>query len=331
MKISYKNVEEAYKKHCNQLLEKLQSRQEIELFTSGSTGRPKRILLRFSQIKASAEATLEFLAIKAGSRALLCLPVDKVGGLMMLARAWLADLELTVTRPQAQPLKKIPGSFDFSAMTPHQAWRSVGDLERIETLILGGGEIAPAFEKQLSKCEQRIYHSYGMTETLSHVALRSVAPHPSQFFRAMPGVLFAQDERNCLIIKAPHLSIERLVTNDVVQLQDQQHFQWLGRYDNVVNSGGLKMYPEQLEKAHPAEFNYFLCGQADEQWGQSLVMVLEKDQRPGKQVLRQWLDQWAKFERPKKIYEVAKFIETSNGKLKRKQTFAQSKNQVKLS
>lgn len=238
----------------------------------------------------------------------------------MVIRALVGDWELWVTEPTAQPLRGFQSDFDFVSMVPYQASRSRQDLSKVNTLLLGGGMISSELRQHLaSSLNTSVYQSYGMTETLSHVALRKLggdAVNPP--YRALPGVSFARDSRACLIIDAPDREVKGLVTNDLVELVDTQSFYYLGRYDNVINSGGWKLHPEQLEsQLQSFASNLALVGLPDPLWGEKMVLVVERE-RPLTKVEQEVLVEKLKGpERPKAFYVIPHFPYTSNGKLQR--------------
>jgi len=299
----------------------LSEKDFMEIATSGSTGSPKLIRLYKEHMRASASKTLNFLKLEAGSRSLLCLPPERIGGLMMLIRWWEGDLDLHMVSPQASPLEELEGNFDFAAMVPYQVTHSLTQLHRVHKLIIGGGAIPPELEQKLKDHAGEIWHTYGMTETISHVAMRRVNGPDDDVFQAMPGVRFSVDERQCLIINSPDIGMENLVTNDVVELVTNTSFQWLGRYDNVVNSGGVKLYPEFIEqKIGEWHHSFFLAGVPDNTLGEKLVLLIEGPDITDIGELQARFSKLDRYEIPKEIKVVPKFEYTANGKLNRPQT-----------
>lgn len=172
---------------------------------------------------------------------------------MMIVRALLSGADLLVVTPSSLPLTAIDEPIDFAAMVPAQVVESLKStmqksrLSRITSLIIGGAPLSPGTEVELEKLPVDMYATYGMTETVSHVALRRIGDSLS-LYCALGGISFSIDERNCLIIHAPHFSVKEFVTNDVVELVDSRNFRWIGRYDHVINTGGIKVFPELIEK-----------------------------------------------------------------------------------
>ncbi|MCL1669995.1 AMP-binding protein [Elizabethkingia ursingii] len=299
--------------------------ETVEVQTSGSTGVPKKFPIEKSRMLNSAEMTCNFLNLKEGDTALLCLPVEYISGKMMIVRSFLRRLELTITEPKLDPLKNIEKPVRFCAMTPLQVENSLDKIHLIENLIIGGAAVSESLKEKLSdileskQTTSKIYETYGMSETLSHIGLKRIYPEGEDYFTLFDGVDISLDDRGCLRISAPKINAELLQTNDIVDVLNAKQFRFLGRADNVINSGGAKIFPEQLEalvkKSIPNE-TVFL-GIPDEVLGQKLVLVIEGDEN---EVLRsQILD--VKFEKPfhkpKEIVFVAEIPRTPNGKINR--------------
>lgn len=226
----------------------------MQLHTSGSTGAPTILLADKKAMLASAELSCRVFGLKAGQQALLCLPLQYVAGKMMVVRALAAGLHLLVREPSSTPMERVFTPVDFAAMVPMQAARTLAHpggaeaLGRIRTLLLGGGFIDPGLEAALQSLHCRIYASYGMTETLSHIALRRVnGPDASDAYTPLPGVHLSRDEEGALQLSVPHLGINHLQTNDMAELLPDGRFLILGRRDAVINSGGIKIQAEELE------------------------------------------------------------------------------------
>ena len=206
---------------------------------------------------ASARMTCDFLNLKEGDTALLCLSTQYIAGRMMEIRAQERKLNLIRCYPSAHPLKDIDETIDFAAMVPLQVYETLQvaqereRLSRIRHLIIGGGGIDQELEDELSTFPNNIWSTYGMTETLSHVAMRRISPTSpagkDKYYKPLPGVSLTQDDRGCLVINAPHLNPEILHTNDVVEFNDEGGFIVKGRIDNVICSGGIKIQIEEVE------------------------------------------------------------------------------------
>jgi O-succinylbenzoic acid--CoA ligase len=306
----------------------------ISLKTSGSTGVPKTILIAKNKMLSSAARSAEYFDFKEGQKALLCLPVNYIAGKMMIVRALFSGLDLICISPSQNPLETLqPGiTIDFAAMIPLQLQQAINmpSLSQIKRILLGGGPVSPELEKQTQQIDTEIFHGYGMTETLSHIAIRSVnGINPSQSYKALNGIELGVDERNCLTISAPDLSDTTLITNDVVSFTGINEFIWQGRYDNVINSGGIKLIPEEIESKLQSLFNdrFYLTGIKDEQWGEKLILIIEGTPFDESEIISLKSKMEAllnKYEVPKEIYFVNDFTEASNGKINRSGTTAKA-------
>lgn len=229
----------------------------MEVQTSGSTGVPKRIYIEKVRMRASARMTCDFLNLKQGNTALLCMPLDYIAGKMMVVRALERGLELLTVEPSTHPLSSTniadignPHCIDFAAMVPLQVWNTLQVPEerealcRIRHLIIGGGAIPQELEQELRTLPINVWSSYGMTETLSHIALRRIS---EDHYTPLPGITLSQDQDGCLVIEAPHLCSETLYTNDIARFACDNRFQIIGRRDNTVCSGGIKIQIEEVE------------------------------------------------------------------------------------
>lgn len=208
-------------------------------------------------MRASARMTCDFLNLKQGNTALLCMPLDYIAGKMMVVRALERGLELLTVEPSTHPLSSTniadignPHCIDFAAMVPLQVWNTLQVPEerealcRIRHLIIGGGAIPQELEQELRTLPINVWSSYGMTETLSHIALRRIT---EDYYSPLPGITLSQDQDGCLVIDAPHLCSETLYTNDIARFACDNRFQIIGRRDNTVCSGGIKIQIEQVE------------------------------------------------------------------------------------
>ncbi|CAM1344484.1 AMP-binding protein [Tenacibaculum amylolyticum] len=296
--------------------------------TSGSTGTPKPIQLKKEYMKNSTLATGEFFNIKEKTTALLCLSVDYIAGKMMLVRALTLGWHLDIVAPISNPLIKTEKVYDFSAMVPLQLENSLQDIHRIKKLIVGGGVVSGSLRKQLQDIPTKVYATYGMTETITHIAVKKLnhIDRIPNFYKVLTNVQIYRDDRNCLLIKAPKVSDEMVVTNDIVQLVSDTQFEWLGRYDNVINSGGVKLHPEQIEEklAQILTNRFFVAGIPDEKLGEKLILIIEDNatsnavEKLNKQISQ--LTTLHKYEIPKEIYFVKQFIETETKKIQRTKT-----------
>ena len=296
--------------------------------TSGSTGLPKEIELDKKAMSASARLTNQHFGLSEGKTILLCLSTDYIAGKMVIVRALEGNLRLVVTDTSSLP--EWEDRIDFAALVPmqvekllHQNAESKKRLSEIGTIIIGGSPLSKQLQKELVEAGcQSAYTTYGMTETLSHVAVAGIDGSGDLNYQALKGITFTTDNRGCLVIKAPHIQAEPLITNDVVELKSDREFVWKGRWDNVVNSGGVKLFPEAIEKkiAHLIDRRFYLTGGEDERLGSQLVLKIEGDEIGIQELekLRAHISESVgKYEQPRKIIFVEHFQETRTGKVKR--------------
>ena len=334
--------------------------EAFEVHTSGSTGAPKSIRLTRSQMEASARATAAALGLEAGMTALVCLPVQYIAGRMMLVRGFVLGLNLVVVEPSSDPLAGLPDdlTIDFASFVPLQmktlldialasdsgscfpeaAARALAYRRRLDAMraiLVGGAPVTPTLEAQIRHLVAPVYHTYGMTETATHVALRRLnGPDASDRFAPLPGVETGVDARGCLNLRGPMTASVLLQTNDLVELQPDGSFVWIGRWDNVINSGGVKVHVEQVESAIEAlaaeqpelgmaQRRFFVAGLPDERLGQQVALIVEgapltEDQE---MQLRWALSQTLpRHHAPRQIHYAARFVETPTGKIERSST-----------
>jgi len=304
----------------------------LEVQTSGSTGKPKQIQLLKEHIRESARLTLDFFGLKPGDMALLCLPVKYIAGKMMVVRSLEGGLNLLLIKPSGIPDVRPFDKITFSAMVPMQVTELLSEydgkiqLEKINKLIIGGSFIDKTLDDKLINSGNRIWQTYGMTETISHIALRKVnGPDATSWYSPLPGVDLKKDERGCLVITAPHIGVQDLITNDRVEFNEKGLFKVLGRTDNVVISGGVKLYPGEIEQklSGLVENDFIVTGLPDNKLGEKLVLFIEGEDtfKSGKEDL--WQDvkrRLSGYEVPKTIIFLKAFNRNSQGKIMRKMT-----------
>ncbi|MBQ4915549.1 AMP-binding protein [Maribacter sp. MMG018] len=317
-----KEGEEYQKSIGDFLLNWIDGSERLNVQTSGSTGVPKVITLLKEHMVNSALATGAYFKIKQGDTALLCLPCDYIAGKMMLVRAMVLGLNIYMVPPGSDPLGKLDKTFDFCAMIPLQVEKSINKLSAIKTLIVGGAAVSQELIKRLDNINTGVFETYGMTETITHIAVRRLNRYKednvNEFFQALPEICLSQDKRGCLVIRAPKVSKETIVTNDVVDLISDTQFRWLGRYDNVINSGGVKLHPETIEKKLGLYIQkpFFVTGVPDAVLGQKLVLIIEGEATHNYDFSS--MKELGKYERPKEVYSLRRFAKTKNGKVQRK-------------
>ena len=255
----------------------------VEVQTSGSTGVPKCIRVEKQRMLNSARITCDFLGLKAGNTALLCMPLDYIAGKMVVVRSIERQLRLTTVEASGHPLKNITNSFDFAAMVPMQVYNSLQvpeereKLRTIKHLIIGGGPINDDLQQQLSRFPNNVWSTYGMTETLSHIALRRLnGENASLWYTPFCTVSISLNTNGCLVIEAPLVHEGRLETHDRAAIRDGK-FRILGRLDNVINSGGIKIQAEEVEEMLRPHIKmpYLISKCRDEKFGEVVVLLTE--------------------------------------------------------
>lgn len=294
----------------------------ILVHTSGSTGKPKPMLVEKRRMEASARITCSFLGLKPGDSALLCMPLDYIAGKMMCVRSIVGGLRLMRVEPCGHPLQHLDEVPTFAAMVPMQVYNSLQDdrelniLKQIKHLIIGGGAISSNLATALRSFPNAVWSTYGMTETLSHIALRPLSGEDaSEWYTPFDGVEVSINQDGCLVINAPEVCAEPLTTNDIGEIDgDGRRFRIRGRRDNVVCSGGIKMQIEEIEaklQAH-TDIPLMITKRADEKFGETVVLLAEcNDMEPIKALCHQWL---SKYELPHDYIYVERLPLTETGK-----------------
>ena len=267
----------------------------VLVHTSGSTGKPKPMMVEKKRMLNSARITCDFLGLKPGDSALLCMSLDYIAGKMVVVRSIERHLHLISVPPSGHPLKDVDEEITFAAMVPMQVYNTLQvpeereRLNRIRHLIIGGGAIDATLEQELQSLpgDIAIWSTYGMTETLSHIALRRInGDEPSEWYQPFDSVHISQTEEGCLVIDAPQVCAETLVTNDIVEIEpyiynkvEKLRFRIKGRKDNVICSGGIKIQIEEVEtllKPH-LEKPFMLAKKKDEKFGEIAVLLTEDE------------------------------------------------------
>lgn len=317
----------------------LNGKQEFLLSTSGSTGSPKVISVTREKLKASAQLTTSYLGLKKEFTALVCLDTRYIAGIMMLVRSMEAGMNLYVVEPSANPFEKIPNTvlIDFVALVPYQLESILQSdqkdrLNSLQIALIGGAPLSAKTRNALYEYPCGFYATYGMTETLSHIALQKLNGIDAQnFFQVLPGVMVTTDDRGCLVIQAPHLSTAPIITNDLAELIEPDKFRWLGRIDSVINSGGIKVIPERIESIiEPIMASlhlpnrFFVAGVSDPLLGEVVTLIMEGDLTSNQeQNLRLRLKEClSRYEVPKTIRYATQFIQTDTGKINKLKTLA---------
>ena len=314
--------------------------ESFTINTSGSTGTPKAIEITRTQMQASAKMTAAALGLSNGDNALVCLNTGYIAGKMMLVRGMVNDLNLYITEPSSNPLDNLPKGLriDFMAVVPLQLESiieaggfGIHKLNQMKAVIVGGGSVSSELAQIIKQLSCPVFETYGMTETVSHIALKRMnGADASDYFEVLNGVTIAQDDRGCLTINSILTNNETIITNDVVNVIEKNRFEWLGRADNVINTGGIKIHPERLENQvsvilhkQSVKCDLVLAGVPDSSLGEKVVLILEVEEiavdrlENIKKSLKEFLPN---HHAPKEIYCLEKFVYTDTGKVKRKET-----------
>lgn len=291
--------------------------------SSGTTGTPKQLKISKKMMVESAKNTIERLDLKWTNKALLCLPVDYIAGKMMIVRSFVAGLNLFWEEPSSMPSLSKYGKMDFCAMVPLQVYNSFSNYEffkNIRNLIIGGSELRSEIMAMFRDVPNNTYETYGMAETCSHIALRKISGEkPDKYFKTLPNITIRTDKRSCLIINAPYFDSE-IETNDIVEIIDDTQFIWKGRIDNLINSGGIKVKPEELEAtiAKIIDEECAVIGVKDDKLGQKIVLIIESDKELDTVEISQNLKQHLEDHQiPKKIVITKELPRTSSFKVDR--------------
>ncbi len=295
--------------------------EHIEANTSGSTGEPKLIHLKKKHMIASALQTNSYFNLHKEKSALLCLSANYIAGKMMIVRAIVGEFNLITKQPSSNPLADLHRKIDFVALVPMQLSNCLNEIvqgDRVNNVIIGGGAISKTLVSAFRDSKTACYETYGMTETVSHVAIRKLG---DEVFKAMPGVSFSLDKRECLVINANDITDSVIVTNDIVKLVSNQEFVWLGRFDNIINTGGIKVVPEEIEAklANRIPGRFYISSVSDVKLGEKIVLVVEENNPISDIVqIKSLISQLAKYEQPRQLCVVEKFPITDTDKIKRK-------------
>ncbi len=323
------------------LLQWLDEKDFIEVRTSGSTGTPKAIILNKTAMVRSASMTGSFLDLREGQTALLCLSTAYIAGMMMVVRAMVHRLNLLTVPPSGFPLDYVTSgtAIDFAAMVPAQVYNALNSreseqkLESIGTLIIGGAPVSPELENKVADLEGRIYATFGMTETITHIALRRInGAGRSDIYTALPGITLDTDAQGCLVAGVPYIEGGIVNTSDLVNITSPGSFRWLGRADHVINCGGIKLIPEVIEKkvASLIGTRFFIHAIPDQKLGEIPVLVLESNSclsEPEQETLLSRIKPLVdKAEFPRQIFLNERFSETENGKINRRESFNKATN-----
>lgn len=295
----------------------------VQVRTSGSTGHPKVMSVEKQRMRASAITTCRFLDLNPGDTALLCMPVDFIAGKMMVVRAETCSLRLTSVEPSGNPLSTLgdDASFDLAAMVPMQVFNTLNDprqreiLHRVRHLIIGGGAVNDQLQSMIAQMPNAVWSTYGMTETLSHIALRRLnGPEASAWYTPFDSVDVALNPCGCLVINAPQICPEPVVTHDLAVLaSDGRRFRIIGRIDNVICSGGIKIQIEEIEdRLRPImPCDFMITKRPDNKYGEACVMLYTGNDLDA---IKQACSTLPRYHRPKAYMHVDTLPCTPTGK-----------------
>lgn len=297
----------------------------MELQTSGSTGKPKIMRATKAAMRASAAVSCEYFGLTAESRVLLCLPMRYIAGKMMVVRAIVSGADLHLQEPCSTPLANLTEPVDFVPLVPMQVATTLQQpngaeqLAKAKSILLGGGFIDPTLTAQLQRISSRIYASYGMTETLSHIALRQVnGLERSDRYTPLRAVSVSLSPDDTLVITAPHLGISELITNDIAEIRPDGTFRILGRKDAVINSGGIKIQAEEIEQQLSAAtgLTLLVVPETDAVLGQCVALLWEGP-IDAENALLAAIETLPQYHRPRTIRHLPQLPRTATGKLSR--------------
>lgn len=300
------------------ILDWFDAKDYLEIATSGTTGDPKLIKVKKQAMVNSAIATGNFFDLQPGNTTLNCLPVKYIAGKMMFVRAFILGLDMDFVAPSSKPLHRNEKKYDFAAMVPLQAENSLNQINQIKKLIVGGVRINESLVEKLKKSTCKVYETYSMTETVTHIAAKKIG---EKAFTLFPKITINVDPRSCLVISSENLFVNQIITNDLVEIISENQFIWLGRQDNIINSGGIKLIPEQIENKlsnHISE-RFFVAGVTDTVLGEKLVLFIEGNKQVISDIAFTDLD---KYQKPKEIIFIESFPQTETGKVKRNEIVA---------
>ena len=317
----------------------LQGKKEFHFATSGSTGKPKTIAAPRELLELSAHRTNNYFKIDSTDTILVCLDVKRIGGFMMLLRGLLGNSDLIIQEPSARPFEQlsISQSPTFISLVPNQLYHSIGHLrnderwQKLKAILVGGAPLDHTLESTVLDLEVPVYQTFGMTETFSHIALKCInGPGRSTNYQLLEGWQIKVDGENRLSVRFSEDSLSGWIrTNDVVRITSDRQFEWLGRFDNIINSGGIKIHPEIVEaevqtifSRHQLHSRFFASSVADKELGERVILFIETDREPefANQLKQELTNKLPQYWAPKEIHCMPRFLATDNGKIRRSAT-----------
>ena len=281
--------------------------------TSGSTGKPKEIKLKKLDLIESSKLTARYFNINAGDKIINCLPIKYIAGKMMLVRSLVLGLDLYIFPVTSSPISDLKNNYELIAFTPVQLENSIPFIDKIKKVLVGGSPVQDSLKEKILDTKSMVYETYGMTETITHIAVRNLTIGEKEF-TTLPGIETGVKD-NCLFIKPNHLSVEMVQTNDIVEFTKKNKFLLMGRRDFIINSGGVKINPEAIEKklSKYISVDFVISSMDNSKFGEVVVLVFKKNIPKGYNKAFKHL---SKFEIPKEILALNNFPE-NNGKINR--------------
>lgn len=322
MRIHFLTTDQKIADETAHFLKEWESDQDFILqSTSGSTGSPKTIKIEKEKMIASARMTGDFFNLSKGKKALLCISPSYIGGKMMIVRSLLYEMELYATMISSKPLQNLNEPIDFAAMVPLQVSETIENqpekLNLIKHLIIGGAPVSRKLAEALQQFNCNAYSTYGMTETVSHIALKNLGGQ-EQAFKGIGNTTF-ETKNGSLVIHSPELEIESLETNDIVKLENEKEFHWLGRSDFTINTAGVKVQPEMIEDKLSLilpKDSFIISSIPDEKLGSKVILIAEEKIKAliDPSIFVDYLD---RYEIPREEFFVEELVKTASGKVDR--------------
>lgn len=292
--------------------------------TSGSTGIPKEIKLKKEYLRASARMTGNFFKFNKNDTLLLSLPIFGIGGKMIIIRAIEFSCKLIVVSPHYNPFKNLKDvKIKIASLVPYQVNKileeDINTFTNVEHLLIGGAPINENLRYRLKKISSNSYETFGMTETYSHIALKNIKKN--NFFELLENIKI-KTENDCLVVDAPYLGVEDLITNDIVNIIDEYRFTWIGRKDFIINTGGIKLHPEQIENKIKGCLtqSYFVTKEIDINFGEIVILIIEGVAIAESKIREMISNKLSTYEMPKKIHFIHEFVYTNTHKINRIET-----------
>ena len=330
-KIEFLTSDSIYINEVNQFLyDWFDEKDYIKSKTSGSTGKPKELKLKKEYLRASARMTGNYFQFKETDNLLLSLPIFGIGGKMIIIRAIEFNCNLIVVSPQYNPLKNLKNrEIKIVSLVPYQVNKIIEEdkdaFSNVQNVLIGGAPVGNKLTVKLKNLNTAFFETFGMTETYSHIALKNLKENA--YFQLLDNIII-KTQNDCLLINAPHLGIQNLLTNDLINKIDESHFEWIGRKDFIINSGGIKIQPEQIENKieEIITTSYFITKEIDDNFGEIVVLIIEGTNMKEQEIKKILLNKLLTYEMPKKIYFLKEFVYANSHKINRIETLKKLKN-----